>query len=121
MIRLAKHHIDSYVKFCGDASPPTITISADCWDPHYVEAAQLYCNMRGYPPPHYNKEEGWIIKEITPARQAAFNRLYQERFAHLSEVVAEHKHAPSESKALPQEEKSREPDPSPSQAPGLKL
>lgn len=87
-IRLAKHHVDTYCDFLGE-DKPAMVIGTRCWDPHYVEAVMLYCGMKNLPQPEYNTEEGWLIEEITPEKQMAFNQLYEEKFKVLDDIPKE--------------------------------
>ncbi len=88
-IRLAKHHVDSYMALC-DEENPEIVIGTNCWDPHYIEAVRLYCDMMELPPPEYDKEEGWeidVTEPIPAEKKAAFKALYEKKFAELDKTL----------------------------------
>ncbi|HVY52956.1 MAG TPA: hypothetical protein VHA13_00365 [Gammaproteobacteria bacterium] len=74
LIRMAKHQVDQFIK-----TSEKITVSK-AWDPHYVEAIELYCAMKGYKV--YNKS-GWVLSPISPSKHAKFEKLFNQRFKNI--------------------------------------
>ncbi len=89
LIRLAKHHVDTYLRFCGPENDTQFMIAKECWDPHYIKAVMLYCNKMGFPPPQYpfQGQGGWEVKELTLEEKTAFEQLYDQKFKKLDKEL----------------------------------
>lgn len=75
VMRAAAHQVDEFVKISAKYRPRVVIKQA--WDPHYVEAVQLYCQMKGYT---FVNKTAWRVQDISPEKLEKFTEFYSERF-----------------------------------------